>query len=70
MQIGGLNFRGQAEVVDVDAEARPTVGGYRHSLRWTGLTFQEKTVLSQAILDSGLVGGRGTRRIGSRQMEA
>ncbi len=69
MQIGGLNFRGQAEVVDVDAEARPTLGGYRHSLRWTGLTFQEKTVVSQAILDSGLVGGRDTRRIGSRQME-
>ncbi len=46
MRIADLNFHGRAVVVSADVH--PTHGGYRHSLRWLGLTDQAKTALSQA----------------------
>ena len=54
MRIGALDFQGQAEVVH--AQVHPRHGGYRHSLRWIGLTAPERAALSQAILASGFVG--------------
>ncbi len=66
MRIGGLDFQGQAEVVDV--QTHPTRGGYQLSLRWIGLTAREKAALSKAILDSGFVGLGALDRRERRQM--
>ena len=58
--IGGLKFQGRAEVVN--AEAHPTHEGYRHSLRWMGLTPDEQGALSRAILDAAFVRSGATIR--------
>ncbi len=50
MRIGGLDFQGRAEVVG--AEVHPTGEGYRHSMRWLGLSNHAKATLSQAIARS------------------
>jgi len=47
MRIGDLDFQGRAEVVG--AEAHPTGEGYRHSMRWQGLSNHAKATISQAI---------------------
>ncbi|MFQ5802731.1 MAG: PilZ domain-containing protein [Candidatus Methylomirabilales bacterium] len=47
MRIGGLDFQGRADVVG--AEVHPTREGYRHSMRWQGLSNHAKATLSQAI---------------------
>lgn len=46
-RIGSQDFQGQAEVVG--AEVHPTREGYRHSMRWLGLSNHAKATISQAI---------------------